>query len=244
MIDTHCHILPHLDDGPSSWEECLAMAQRAAEDGITKIIATPHTKNGVYENKGDQIMEKVSHLNWLLEKNKIHVKIFPGCEIQLYDRILDDLEQEDQNGLISLNYSSRLLIELPSNIKISPEIENCIFKIQLKGFIPVIAHVERVYDFYYNLDILERWVEQGIETQLTSASLNGIMGKKAHLFALRLLQRGLITYLVSDAHSDSKFGRKPILSEGVKKITKVIGSQKALDLVTTNPEKIMSNRED
>jgi len=70
------------------------------------------------------------------------------------------------------------------------------------------------------------------------------MGKKAHLFVLRLLQRGLITYLVSDAHSNSKFGRKPILSEGVRKITKVIGRQKALDLVTTNPEKIISNRED
>lgn len=244
MIDTHCHILPHLDDGPSSWEECLAMAQRAAEDGITKIIATPHTRNGIYENESNQIMEKVNQLNQFLEENKILLQIFPGCEIQLYDRILNDLEQEGLNGLITLNYSSRLLIELPSNIKISREIENCLFKIQLKGFIPVIAHIERVYDFYHNSDILDRWIEQGIETQLTSASLNGIMGKKAHLFALRLLQRGLITYLVSDAHSNSKYGRKPILSEGVRKITKVIGRQKALDLVITNPEKIMSNRED
>ena len=42
MIDIHCHILPEVDDGPSSWEAAVEMCRVAAEDGITHIVATPH----------------------------------------------------------------------------------------------------------------------------------------------------------------------------------------------------------
>ncbi len=48
MIDLHCHILPGLDDGPSSMQEALAMCRIAAEDGIRTIVATPHMLNGMF----------------------------------------------------------------------------------------------------------------------------------------------------------------------------------------------------
>jgi protein-tyrosine phosphatase len=42
MIDLHCHILPGLDDGAERLEESVEMARAAEEDGIEKIVATPH----------------------------------------------------------------------------------------------------------------------------------------------------------------------------------------------------------
>ena len=42
MTDMHIHILPGVDDGSSSWEESLAMARCAADDGITAMVCTPH----------------------------------------------------------------------------------------------------------------------------------------------------------------------------------------------------------
>lgn len=238
MIDTHCHILPNLDDGPSSWDESLMMAQKAYEDGINIIIATPHTKNGIYENNHARIVEKVDQLNQLLQKQKNPLKILPGCEIHFYDHLLEDLPN---NGLISLNHSSYLLIEFPNQIKISQEIEKYLFRIQLAGYTPIIAHVERCNNFYYQVDILEQWHQRGIETQLTASSLNGLFGRSAKQFAIKLLKKGLVDYLVTDAHSLSKYGRKPILSEGVKKVSHIVGQQEALDLVTTNPAKIIAN---
>src|SRR6266566_4798213 len=45
MVDLHCHILPGLDDGPATMEESMAMAESAIADGITHLVATPHSSN-------------------------------------------------------------------------------------------------------------------------------------------------------------------------------------------------------
>ena len=42
LVDIHCHLLPNLDDGAANWDESLAMARLAQEDGITCIVATAH----------------------------------------------------------------------------------------------------------------------------------------------------------------------------------------------------------
>ena len=42
LVDIHCHPLPELDDGAKNWDEALAMARIAVEDGIACIVATPH----------------------------------------------------------------------------------------------------------------------------------------------------------------------------------------------------------
>ena len=45
MIDLHCHILSGLDDGAKSVEDSLAMAEMAIADGITHVVATPHSSS-------------------------------------------------------------------------------------------------------------------------------------------------------------------------------------------------------
>ena len=63
MIDIHAHILPSLDDGPQTIEESVEICQVAAKDGIKIIVATPHSKDGVYEAKSDEILKTVDLLN-------------------------------------------------------------------------------------------------------------------------------------------------------------------------------------
>jgi protein-tyrosine phosphatase len=38
MIDTHCHLLPGLDDGPRTVREALQLAQMMVADGITSVL--------------------------------------------------------------------------------------------------------------------------------------------------------------------------------------------------------------
>ena len=236
MIDTHCHILPKLDDGPSSWDESVKMAQRAAEDGIQIIIATPHYKRDIFENTNAQITKQVNYLNCLLVNKRCPVKILPGCEIYFDPQILEDLLK---NELITLNHSPYLLLEFPTEMHLSKEVEWHLFQLQLKGYIPIIAHIERCFFFYKHFEILEEWSKRGIETQLTVCSLTGIFGEAVKNFALQVLKRNIVNYLITDAHSLSKYGREPVLSEGVKQASRVMGWKKALDLVTKNPEKII-----
>jgi Capsular polysaccharide biosynthesis protein len=44
VIDLHSHILPGVDDGPRTLDESLGILRAAAEDGITRIAATPHVR--------------------------------------------------------------------------------------------------------------------------------------------------------------------------------------------------------
>lgn len=51
MIDLHCHILPGIDDGAKNMEDSIDMAREAVSEGITHILATPHYKNGHWDNE-------------------------------------------------------------------------------------------------------------------------------------------------------------------------------------------------
>ena len=42
MIDIHSHILPKIDDGAENINITLEMIKNAVNDGIEKIVATPH----------------------------------------------------------------------------------------------------------------------------------------------------------------------------------------------------------
>ena len=42
MIDIHTHILPGIDDGARDLGDTLAMAEIAADNGVSDMIATPH----------------------------------------------------------------------------------------------------------------------------------------------------------------------------------------------------------
>ena len=38
LVDTHCHILPEVDDGAQNMEETRQMLQEAYEDGIRYLV--------------------------------------------------------------------------------------------------------------------------------------------------------------------------------------------------------------
>ncbi len=85
MIDIHAHILPSLDDGPATVEESIGLCKVAAKDGIKKIVATPHSKDGVYEVNSEDILRAVDTFNLQLKANQIDIEILPGAEIHIHE---------------------------------------------------------------------------------------------------------------------------------------------------------------
>ena len=45
FIDFHTHILPGIDDGSASVEESIELLKKEAEQGITRVVATPDTEH-------------------------------------------------------------------------------------------------------------------------------------------------------------------------------------------------------
>ena len=62
MVDIHCHILPGIDDGSKSWEMTAEMCRIAAQDGVTHMVATPHS-NDTYTYNRERFTEMLGQLH-------------------------------------------------------------------------------------------------------------------------------------------------------------------------------------
>jgi protein-tyrosine phosphatase len=238
MIDIHTHILPGLDDGAKNWEESLQMAQVAAEDGITYIIATPHVIRGLYDNSKEEILAAVSRLNSRLEEEGIPLSIGPGAEYRLEADLAEKLKRGE---LLTLNDSGRyLLVELPDTFL--PEFTaGVLYQIQLAGVTPIIAHPERNMVLGREPAQLSAFIRRGMAAQLTTGSIMGLFGSQAKKISRELLIKGLIHIVASDAHSPS--GRTPRLKACRQMVSESFGDDSSRLLVQENPRRICQGRE-
>ncbi|HHT9111087.1 MAG TPA: CpsB/CapC family capsule biosynthesis tyrosine phosphatase, partial [Candidatus Brocadiaceae bacterium] len=90
MIDIHSHILPMLDDGPTTVQESMEMCRIAVHDGIKKIVATPHVENSIFDVNAQTVLEKVNMLNQLIQEAGLDLTIYPGAEVHLNDRLINE----------------------------------------------------------------------------------------------------------------------------------------------------------
>ncbi|TLS35174.1 tyrosine-protein phosphatase [Pseudalkalibacillus caeni] len=198
MIDIHCHILSGVDDGARNEINSIEMARKAVEEGITKIVATPHHKNGHHHNERSRILEAIEKLNQQLKVENIPLTILPGQEI----RINGEMEEEyESHQLLTFNdQHNHMLVEFPSS-NVPSYSKKLFFDLQLRGITPVIAHPERNKELMENPDRLYDLVKNGALTQLTASSLTGDFGKKIKKFSIQLIEHGLTHFLASDAHN-------------------------------------------
>jgi protein-tyrosine phosphatase len=219
LIDIHSHILPGVDDGAQSEEDAINMAKLAVEEGIKKIIATPHHQNGKYHNKKQDILNGVIELNRLLQREDIPLEVLPGQETRIYGELIEDLEKGD---ILSLNQTNYVFIELPSG-HVPRYTEKLLFDVQLKGLTPIIVHPERNSEVIENPDILLNLVKKGSLTQITAGSMTGHFGKKIQKFTIQLIEANLTHFIASDAHNTTTRGFH--LVESISQIEKEFGRQ-------------------
>ncbi len=232
MIDLHCHILPGLDDGAQTMEEALDLARVAAADGIRTIAATPHADLWGSNPDEDDLENRVAQLQTALDDRAIPVRIVPGLENHLDPDLLS-------GGIVAINHTRYVLVELPFE-ELPFYAESALFGLQLKGYVPILAHPERNAVLRSDPEALRRLVERGILAQLTAASLMGVFGKKTREASETYLRQGLVHVLSTDSHS-AIGGRRPVLSDALNVASRLIGPERAEALVKGVPQKILSD---
>jgi protein-tyrosine phosphatase len=218
MIDLHCHILPGVDDGAQSLSDSLMMARKAVEQGIKKLVASPHHLNNAYENPKSLILDRVKELNEVLRVEQIDLEIVPGQEVRIHGEMLQGYERGE---ILPVNHTPYILVEFPSN-HVPRYTEKLFYDLQMNGLIPVIVHPERNQEIIERSDILYQLVKKGAVTQVTAASLCGDFGKKIRNFSLQLVENNLTHFVASDAHNITNRGFK--MSEAFSVIEKKYGN--------------------
>jgi len=231
MIDLHCHILPGIDDdGPPRLEDVLAMARIAVADGIEKIIATPHVKENIHPP--ERIFDLVTSFNAALAQNGLPLEVFPGAEV-------GSMIDASTLRAYTLNGTDYVLLEFPHSHlpQNAPEI---VFNAVLGGLIPIVPHPERNPSIVRRPQLVADLVEAGALVQVTAGSLVGGFGPEARECAGYLLEKGLVHFLATDAHSPT--WRQPLLAQGVKAAGRIIGEAAARLLVDGNPARVLAGK--
>ncbi|QAS53441.1 tyrosine-protein phosphatase [Halobacillus litoralis] len=203
MIDIHSHILPGVDDGAQTMDESIKMAEAAVKDGIDKIVATPHHKNGSYDNFKHNVLIQVGELNRTFEERNIPLEVLPGQETRIYGEMIDGIEK---NEILTINEDTKyVFVEFPSNA-VPRYASQLFFDLQVAGYQPIIVHPERNKQLIEDPDLLYSFVKRGAFTQLTAGSVCGHFGKKIKKFSEQLIEANLAHVIATDAHNDSTRG--------------------------------------
>ena len=239
MIDLHSHILPGLDDGAQTMDNALEMARIAQEDGIEKIVATPHLfRNDFTPQDLGIIEEKRLELVEALDKNNIDVEILAGAEVHISHNLIDEIRKN--RAYLVIHKSSYMFAEFPSDHVFSG-VKNLFFELMSEGITPIIAHPERNSVFRRNPAMLYELVQTGAFCQVNSGSITGIYSVRSQDAVNQFLGLGLVHFIASDCHNSSSI--PPKLSEAVKKAAEIIGEKNASFLVRDNPQAVLDNKE-
>ena len=237
MIDFHNHVIPKLDDGSKSLEMTIKMLKEAERQGITDVVNTVHYQHPKMQNKNTSynfIRTELDKLNIEIAKHNIDINIHLGSEVFFNFNLTKILD----NPITTIGNSKYMLIEF-QRLSFPKGYEEEIFKLQLQGITPIIAHPERYRPIQKDLNILKQWIERGYLIQIDCASILGKFGKDTQICSINMVKNELCHLVGSDAHNDRR--RNFLLEDTYKILDQKIGVS-ATNILKNNSSCILSGK--
>ena len=196
MIDMHVHILPGVDDGAKDEQTSREMMRRAADMGITHMIATPH----VYRT-ADQLRNRRAFGAARRMAREHGIALEMGCEFSYRTMRESGVEDLDE---FCLGGTKCLLLEF-SNDHLMPRWDAAISEIMDNGYLPIIAHPERYGYIQRDFGIAQEMCDLGCEMQVDACGLMAGLMSAERRTARKLIKEGLASYVASDAHTPGDY---------------------------------------
>lgn len=232
MIDIHCHYLPGVDDGAETLEQGLELLRRSVDNGINRIVLTPHIHPGRYHNTLKSLRARFAAFQHRAERAHIPVQIALGGEVRFGDELLPMLEREEIPLFVSAAGEKTLLLEFPHH-QIPPGAELLVQWLRRNEITPLIAHPERNKELMKKPERLQPLLEAGALAQVTAAAVIGKFGERAQVCARYFLDNNWVAVIATDAHNVAH--RPPLLLEAATRVAKWYGEAVARRLVHTTP---------
>ncbi len=227
LVETHCHILPGIDDGAPDVETSVKMVRRLKEQGAKAIILTPHyysdsiSYGNFIENRNAAFKQLTAALD------DTDPKLIPAAEVYITEYLFNNENLKE----LCIGNSGYALIEHSFSCDFSQKTYERLLNLNYDfGIKPILAHIER-YDALINDEyLLDEYINAGCLTQVNISSFSdaprGIRKK-----LIKYLESGRIHFIGSDCHNLSS--RAPEYENGVNVILKKCGAQ-ALEILEQN----------
>ena len=211
------------------------MLRDAASDGTLAALATPHRKDVTENWSVDHLKRLMAEARERLSSAGLELEIVLGMENHLDPELAGEIEA---GRALPINGTQYILVEMPFFGR--PDwIEPSLDAVMSMGYVPVLAHPERIEAFQHEPAMLRRFIERGMLSQITVGSLLGLYGPSVVEFTETLLKTGMAHMLASDGHSASASGRRAVLTPGVEAASRIVGEEAAQRLVVDTPRAVL-----
>lgn len=209
------------------------MVEMAHEHGTTILVASPHA-DSQYRYDPGQVDRLLAEAQAAAPEG---IQLVRGCDFHLmYDNVQDALAHPERYTIAGKCY---LLMEL-SDLTIFANTSSLWTRLEEAGMKIILTHPERNSLLRQRLEQIEEWVAQGRYMQVTASSLLGLFGPKALDFSRKLLDRGLVHFVASDAH-DLR-GRPPRLDQAHAWLSRHYSPELAQLLCLDHPLAVVEGR--
>lgn len=236
FYDIHSHILPGIDDGAEDSNELLKMLKIAHQEGIRHVIATPHyhPRRGEADKKSIQsVFEKAKEL---AREYVPDLQLYAGNEIY-YQQDAKDLLKAGK--ILTLADSRYVLIEF-SMAADKMQMKAALSQMQMAGFMPVVAHLERYGAFLDDFGMVRELADGGVYFQANTSSIIGDSGSYVKKFLKRMIKEDCLHFVGTDAHG--MYQRAPLMRKCAGYLEKKFGEEIVQRLLIDNPSKIVQNK--
>jgi len=238
-FDIHCHLIPGVDDGAKDIEESLAALKEEYDQNVRRIICTPHVTANLTSQKAEDIKASFDELKNRLKKTDFgqDMELYLGCELMYSESLAERLESGD---IWTMSGSSYILVEFLPTVPYE-ELFRAVRKLSAKGYIPILAHIERYLCLYKRIERIHDLQESGAYFQVNASSLKGGMLNKKTAYIKKLCKSGLVHFLATDSHGmmyrqpdikkgaewvirncDSRLGQKILYQNGIAVLNDII----------------------
>lgn len=237
LVDLHCHILPYVDDGALRTEESEQLLDMLYLQGVRVICATPHLRDKMFETPDEEIRAQFDELQAYAARRSYPMRLFLSREYHCDGRTKERLEQ---GTLLRMGAGNAVLLEFSQRHDYDYML-GWITDARERGYLPLIAHVERYPALEGDLDKVSALIEKGARLQMNAGSVLGHEGMRQAKWARRLLKESMIYVIASDSHDP--VDRPPELDACQRYLRKKIGDACTDALMRDNPMRILSTKE-
>ncbi|KKK71131.1 hypothetical protein LCGC14_2917020, partial [marine sediment metagenome] len=206
----------------------------AVDDGFSTIVVTPHQLGNSAGNRGDTIRRKTAQVQQFLQQHDVALRILPGADV----RIEPDLVEKLQNGdvLTLADRRRHVLLELPHDVYLP--LDGLLSQLASAGITCILSHPERNLGILAQPQVLAPLVDAGCLLQVTAGALIGTFGPRIEKFATWMVQKRLVHFVATDAHSSRS--RRPLLRRAFDRVAQLISKETAVDLCCRNPASVVA----
>lgn len=237
FTDIHCHLAPSIDDGAKSWDETLAMARIAVDEGIGTIICTPHQCGSFSHNTAERIRQLVTEVQSQLDDASIPLKVLAGADVRIEPNLVAMLRRGDV--LTLADRGRHVLLELPHEVYLP--LEKLLDDLRAVKVLGILSHPERNEGILARPAMLTPLVEAGCLMQVTAGSLIGAFGPQVQQAAENFVQQGLVHFISTDAHGPKS--RRPLMRQAFDRCAQLVGEAAATVMFCTNPTAIAAGHD-